>query len=351
MKNILECWPFPFKPRNKQIVALNWLEAQDARYLLLESPVGSGKSAIGLTYSIWLAQFKQPMFVMDKNGGKDIDPSEVKNSFILTPQRMLQMQYEASVKGNKKINMESLYGRANYECQSHKTTCDIGKEIRPSCSICPCNIARERAQQADEAVMNYALALNSFAYTDGFNPRNLIILDECHTVEEHLVSFGTLAVQKGRCEKYKLPFLIPEHIKEAYDWVKDEYAPKLNIQVIDMKAKYDELKERRNLKSKEKKYIKEFITLAKHAAKTKSTMRMDFNFFNREFVFTKDQYKGTFEFKRLYGREPFQDILAPMGERFLFMSSTILDKDGFCDDLGLENSFPWIPNSQSRIAK
>ncbi len=54
MSNILDFWPFPYKPRPNQITALEWLAEQDATYLLLEAPVGAGKSNIGITYSHYM---------------------------------------------------------------------------------------------------------------------------------------------------------------------------------------------------------------------------------------------------------------------------------------------------------
>lgn len=328
MKDILDCWVFPFKPRKNQVIALNWLQKQEAKYLLLESPVGSGKSAIGLTYSNWLSQFRS------NYTDKDFNTHERKESFILTPQRMLQLQYENSVKDIKEIKLASLYGRSNYTCKQHNTTCDIGKEISPPCPNCPCDTAREIAKSMNDAVMNYALALNSFAYTDGFSPRKLIIFDECHTIEEHLVNFGTLTIAKKRCEKYNLPFILPNTLSDAYTWVRDRYFHKLTDKVLDMKATYDNLKNRPKLTAKEKQFIREYTTLTKHARSTKKILDMDNGTFNKEFVFTKDQTK--FEFKRLYGRIPFQSILEPMANKFLFMSSTILNKQGFCDDLGFD---------------
>jgi len=326
MKDILDCWPFPFEPRENQITALNWLQNQKARYLLLESPVGSGKSAIGLTFSRWLSQFKSSWY--DDDGCE----YSMRDSYILTPQRMLQQQYEDSVKGNKKIDMASLYGRSNYICNTHSTTCDIGVELT-KCRNCPCDIARDRAKQANDAVMNYALALNSFAYTYNFPPRKLIIFDECHTLEEHLVNFGTVSISKGRSLKYKLPFAIPKHLKDAYVWVRDIYHPKLIAKMLDMKERTQILKENPNLTPKDKKFIKEYATLVKHNGAVNSIMKFDLETMHNEFVLTKDN-NSKFEFKRLYGSTPFNLILDGMANKFLFMSSTILNKKGFCEDLG-----------------
>lgn len=329
MKDILECWPFPFKPRPNQVVALKWLQEQKARYLLLESPVGSGKSAIGICYSHYLAENFGDRY--------DYEGEPTGNSFILTPQRMLQAQYEESVAGIDEIDMASLYGRSNYDCFPHSTTCDVGDILKPKCENCPCDIAREYAKTASEAVMNYALALNSFAYTKGFAPRQLMILDECHTVEEHLVNFGALAILRGRCEKYKLPFVIKPDMESAYEWITDEYQPALQDVLLKLKNDYDVLADKAKLTTKEKRKVQEYKNVAKHVGKVKGITKMGLNELEKEFVYTVDKInKSNFEFKRLYGRVPFRGILDPIADRFLFMSSTILDKDGFCDDLGFE---------------
>ncbi len=317
-KDILDYWPFPFEPRENQIVALKWLQEQDARYLLLESPVGSGKSAIGVTYSLYL---------------EDQMPGDRKNSFILTPQRMLQSQYETSMEDIDEIKMASLYGRSNYDCIPYNVTCDIGAHMGKKCENCPCDIAREWAQDSKEAVMNYALALNSFAFTKSFGPRRLMVLDECHTLEEHLVNFGTLAITKGRCEKYDMPFNIPDDLEAAYEWTKTVYLPKLIDVVMKLTPEYNRIKNKTGrLKDKEKKFMSSYMTLLKHSKATERTTNLDMEYFEQEFVYTKETYM--FEFKRIYGRVPFMSILDPMADKFLFMSSTILDRDGFCDDLG-----------------
>ncbi len=183
--------------------------------------------------------------------------------------------------------------------------------------------------------MNYALALSSFAYTDGFKPRKVMILDECHTLEEHLVNFGTIAITEGRCKKYDIKFIIPNDLEEAYNWTNNEYIPKLGEALADLRPEFDRIKHKTGrLKSDEKKFLKTYLALTKHWNQTRKTLKLEFEYFASEFVFTSTKYM--FEFKRLYGRVPFMSILDPMADKFLFMSSTILDKKGFCDDLGFE---------------
>ena len=58
------------------------------------------------------------------------------------------------------------------------------------------------------------------------------------------------------------------------------------------------------------------------------------NDYKDQFVLVNDP--KMFEFKRLSGARAFQNIIEPMADQFLFMSSTVLDKDGFCRDLGID---------------
>jgi superfamily II DNA or RNA helicase len=84
--NIMDYWPFPYPPRQNQEIALPWLAAnQDKRYLILEAPVGAGKSNIGLVYSLFRGS----------------------NAFVLTPQRILQEQYEESFQTTPEIDLAS----------------------------------------------------------------------------------------------------------------------------------------------------------------------------------------------------------------------------------------------------
>ena len=121
---ILDYWSHPTSPpRNNQVEALEWLEQQTAKYLIVEAPVGCGKSHIGMTYSRYL------------HSGRG-------DSFILTPQRILQEQYEKSFDAR---DLSPLYGKSNYPCIQKNTTCDIGSVVKPVCDSCPQADARRRA--------------------------------------------------------------------------------------------------------------------------------------------------------------------------------------------------------------
>ena len=315
-KNIFDFWAFPYEPRENQITALEWLAEQTVPYLLLEAPVGAGKSNIGVTFSKFLT-------------------GSAGNSFILTPQRILQEQYERSFKRNKQINLASFYGKSNYTCAEKRTTCEIGSIVKPQCANCPHAKAKKAAQLANNTVLNYKLALTSFAFTETFKPRRLMILDECHTLENHLIDFDALQITEWRCKKYNLRFKNCRSMGVALDWMRDYYLPQIKEVAEDMQDRCEPLMEKTGseLTRAEINQLRELSGLLDHVdeAMTMSIRTMDY--MRENFVLVHDPVM--FQFKRLKGAYSFHKIVVPFAKRFLFMSSTILNKDGFCEDLNI----------------
>jgi len=236
--NNLSYWPFPTEPRDNQVKALKWLEQQDARYLILESPVGSGKSNIGLAYSHYLTKdgdrFDEEGNALPKGG----------NSYILTPQRILQQQYEDSFLDIPGVSIASFYGKGNYTCHEKNATCDIGELVSPECSNCPFKAAKARAKAARNTVLNYKLALLLFGFGTSLKRRSLIVFDEAHTLESHLIEFDALKVTEWRCKQYKIPFKLQKTIPDALKWCHDVYVPKLNDVFRSMEAQCEEIQDR-----------------------------------------------------------------------------------------------------------
>ena len=308
-------------PRPSQVKALLWLEKQTAKYLILEAPVGAGKSAIGVTFAQYL------------NGGR---PSATA-SFILTPQRLLQKQYEDSFDYMEPPMLATLYGKGNYQCVSRNTTCDIGGIMKPRCNLCPYENAKSVAKSRPHTILNYKLALLLMGYTTVFKePRKLLIFDECHNMEQELTEFDAVTVSKKRCEKYKFPFKEFNSTLTAFKWLKDEYIDAVDQKIEDLSEQHDRLiNGSRDLSAEEIKIVRELNSLIDHS----STIGMlisdiDENHVESQLVLIKEP--TLFRFKRLSAARSFNSVFVPMAERFLFMSSTILDRNQFCKDLGIE---------------
>ena len=316
--NILDYWPTPeFTPRKNQIQALEWIEQQDAKYIILELPVGSGKSLLGLNLSKYLSRGQG-------------------NSFVLTPQRILQDQYEKDFSKNGKKFLASLHGKGNYKCKSKKATCNVGTLVKPRCTNCPFAEAKKQAVESHNTVLNYKLALTSFSYTETFKKRTLMIMDEAHTLERHLVDFDSVDITYARCKKYDINFQVHDNVKSAMQWVKDSYLPKIEDILDDAETENEYLYEKSGseISRKELNKLKEIDELGAHVSEVLEMSIRTIDYLNENFVLVHD--KTMFQFKRLTGSYSFRKILEPMANTFLFMSSTILNKTAFCNDLGID---------------
>jgi len=314
---MLDSWPIPeLTPRINQIKAFEWLEKQDAKYLILEAPVGSGKSLVALTLSKYLTP-------------------NLGSSFILTPQLILQDQYEKDFKNNGKKFLASLHGKSNYKCKNKKTSCNIGTIVKPICRDCPFADAKKLAKNSHNTVLNYRLALTSFSYTLTFEKRNLMIMDEAHTLERHLVDFDLLSIEYARCKRYNFNFEVHTTIESGIKWINDYYLPKMEdiLSELEIDNEYLYEKSGTDLTRKELNKLKEIDELSSHVTEVLEMSIRNIDYLNENFVLVWD--KTMFQFKRLKGSYSFKKIIEPMANRFLFMSSTILNKNTFCYDLGI----------------
>jgi len=318
--DIKDYWAIPeFDLRKNQELALDWMQEQisehDSKYIILELPVGSGKSLLGLSLSKYLAK-------------------GLGSSFVLTPQRILQDQYEKDFKQLGKQFLASLHGKSNYKCESKGASCKIGSLVKPACRDCPFKTAKQNARNAKNTVLNYKLALTSFQYTDTFEKRGLMILDEAHTLEQHLVDFDSVDITYAMCKRYEIDFQLKTDAVAAIDWIKDKYIPVLEDTLNDMEFDCEALYEKGDaLTRKELNTIKETEELAGHIADVLDMSMRTPEYIEENFVLAWD--KTMFCFKRIGGSYSFHKIIKPMADRFLFMSSTILNKNTFCHDIGI----------------
>jgi len=314
MSEILKFWPFSDKePRESQLFGFDWLVNQDKKYLFLESPVGSGKSALAMAYSGFL------------NQGRG-------SSYILTPQRILQQQYETSF---RRELLFSLYGKSNYECVSKNTDCSIGCNTPPACEFCSHKAALSSAIASPNLVMNYKLALLHFAYLPLLDKRQLMVLDECHSLEKELIAFDSLEISAYHCSKYGIKFKPFKQISDAYTWVIDEYQDKVEDIFHDMQDKIATLKNKNFLNPDEITMMKDFEKLERYIKTIFSFTAYSLKEVQEKYVLVNDG-KSFFEFKKLFAKDQFNKIVKPKADKFLFMSATILDQKGYCRDLGID---------------
>ena len=194
---------FPFKTYRKgQKEALAQARAafkSGKRFVVLEAPTGEGKSAIAVTLA-----------------------REAQSAYVLTAQKLLQDQYVRDFP-----DIALMKGRANYPCLIAPThaaaaPCIAGRKL-PECDDCPYFLAKDTAMAATNVTMNYAYYLAELNYSGGFQPRDLLILDEAHNAEASLMSFIGVTLSDARLSSVGIPERIPSAIDdlEYFDFAED----------------------------------------------------------------------------------------------------------------------------------
>ena len=315
MANIANFWPLESGMRQTQTDAFKWIESLPAhiKYIILEIPVGGGKSPIALTASGYFTNSKG-------------------NSVVFTPQKILQKQYENSFDNE---TLFSLYGKANYTCECKNTNCDIGSSIKPTCSSCPHKEAVNRASESPNVILNYALGLisfyNGFEYTGN---RNVVVFDEAHNLETQLCEFNSLVVSDFSCRRYNTFFTQPKTLDEALRWIASTYLPLVEEKKKNIDEQVKLLEGKRSLKLNT--LVKELKETTEHLSIIYSLFDVDYKDIKNDYVLVNE--KSSFKIKLLYGKKVFNDLFANNNRitKCIFLSSTILNYKQFAEDIGLD---------------
>ncbi len=186
-----------------------------ARYVVVEAPTGSGKSAIAVTLA-----------------------REANSAYILTAQKLLQDQYLGDFP-----DLASMKGRSNYECLVAPThaaaaPCIAGRTF-PECEDCPYFRAKDVAIAANNAVMNYAYYLAELNYSGGFGRRELLVLDEAHNAEAALLGFVEVSVSDADLRRVGVDEPLPDgsaDIDDLFDFAA-HLAPRLRRRARALEAR------------------------------------------------------------------------------------------------------------------
>jgi len=205
---------FPYGSlREKQRKALDFVQRavkQGYKDIVIAAPTGIGKSGLGVAVAAWM-------------GG-----------YYLTGQKMLQDQIEhdrdlkyVKLRGDVRI----LKNKGEYPCDKCGN-CSIGLAKRNSpCKPADCTYLQARSAflNARVAVTNYAFAMTEHTWSGMFPQREILVVDECHGIEKHLMNFMEIAVDEHVLNKFAPGLLeIPQHdftFGKYVKWVGEELMP------------------------------------------------------------------------------------------------------------------------------
>jgi ATP-dependent DNA helicase DinG len=317
--------------------ALDAFINQNKRFVILELGTGCGKSAIGMTVARYLNEAR----VDDVEFGP--------GAYILTTQKILQEQYMNDF-GPPNGGLMSIKSSSNYRCEFHtENTC--GESLRlvkneprgtPFWNKCMngCIYKREKQRFLDaaEGTTNYSYFMAETMYGGKITPRDLLVLDEAHNCELELSKFIEVVIsEKFSHETLKLPWPKTDSAPGVVEWLRRDYEPRLaahlariqaGVQQFHLEEKLDEFKA----------ISMQIDLLDKHICKLHRFLSMwsDDNWIMNVVAPETDRSMRKFEFKPVDVGPYSDEILFRFGKRVLMMSATIVNRDVFCETLGID---------------
>lgn len=318
---------FPFdqaRPMQTKVIktAINAFN-DGKKIVILESPVGSGKSAIALTIAKYF-----------------------KTSHILTPRKSLQDQYYDDFKNHDLVVMK---GRSSYPCtykeprgaydkvieyidkgsayipiRTLRNTAEgpclktgkSGTRAKNQCTDngakpCPYTVASDVALRHDHVVHNFHSFLFQVNFANKFPKRDLMVIDEAHEIENIIRGFVTkkMKVPGLHSEFTETPPSMGADIDTWYDWfLKDDFLPRDDEE----REEYiDKCQRFRNAG------IEEYVLEIEEDENRRSTT----------YIFVPVSI----------GDKPNQ-YLFQHADRTLLMSGTIYDEEYYCRQIGVKRS-------------
>ncbi len=168
-----------------QAKALDLLAKTEAKYVLLSAPVGSGKSLIGLAAA-----------------------TGAESAFIVAPQNVLLEQYAREFP-----EIPIVKGRSHYRCSwaGSSMTCDVASETYEAQHSKNCADyipVRNAFWEASISVTNlhYACFAHCPDEVGGNSHRSLLVVDECHGLEQMLLDLHNVRVLRRDAEALEIHF-------------------------------------------------------------------------------------------------------------------------------------------------
>ena len=323
MHDIFDSWCFTVKPRVVQEMAFIWIEDfllnhPNKKYFFIEASVGSGKANMAITI------------------GNFINSILKGNSCILTPQKILQKQYETIGKFDK-VPLASFYGRSNYKCTSKGTNCEIGSQFGKKCKTCPYDKARERALASPLAVMNYDLFLSLKEFSESFQPVKFkaLICDEAHRLESFLTEFNVLEWNADKCNFYEIEeYADIKNYDDMIKYFKLVLIPSMTSYLEFMEQEYPYIMgDKTDITKTESKIVEQYNSGSTDVIRMKQLIVMnedDFEF-GHSIITTEKGWK----IKHLFGAKNFITYMQPFAEKMVFLSGTFPDIETTAMEMGI----------------
>lgn len=353
MKTItIEDWksyfPFPqIRPEQEKAInfALNSYINDNKKYVILELGTGVGKSATGIA----IARYMEAHGPVEKN--EDNEP--LTGAYVVTTQKILQEQYLRDFGTSTNQLVKSIKSSNNYVCSFYNDqTCAESKrilsklakhlngtEFQKHCKQqCKYSIEKQEFIDSPISITNFSYILAESTYAGKLEPRNMLIVDEAHNTESELGKFIEVTFsEKFAKEVLKCKMPKSESQSSIYEWISTTYKKSLVRYSNELEKTLAKLS---NDIEGYGNYSKQYEMLDKHICKVDRFLEVykSENWVMNVSLPTHDNKKAgkKYEFKPIDVSPYSYQTFFRLGARVLIMSATIVDKEIFCDSLGIK---------------
>jgi len=328
----VDFFPLP-EPREKQVRSLEFVKkAVDLNYtdIIISAPTGIGKTGIGVALCLWASQTEITNY---ESGG-----------YYLITQKLLQDQLENDFPHfleNYRTLGCSLKSAIEYKCPKY-TTCKAGSQMPDSLrcreraqGLCTYTLQKEEFARSIVAVTNYPYFFTERTYVQKLAPRNLLVADECHTLERQVLGFVDINITLDSLEEWT-PFIRPvpvmNTIEEFVAWLKLKYVGAVEDKLIDLKDKI--IGDHANTK-----FQAELNKVENHLGRIKAAI-VDMAEAPDSWVYWQEQKNGQLECtaKPLYAHRFTKQLIFDAARLRVYMSAYPGPKKVFCRNLGLDHN-------------
>ncbi len=274
---------------------------------LLDAPTGSGKSLIAAAVQR----------ILDKNVVYCTTTKQLQD------QLLHDFPYAKTLKGRGNyvcLKYPSMFPRVSAEDCTHTKEHECKHHNK-----CPYVRAKREALAAPLAVLNIAYFLSETNFVGGFSECELLVIDECDTLEDQLMSFTQLAITQRQLTSLDIP--PPQYKTKFGSWV--EWAGRA---LVTLSAQLSELEKEVDTGSWG---TVDFVLLRRKRNLTRLHAKL--KFFVAEVDKTWVWYPGEdkWVFKPVWIAKYAPGVLWKHAKRVLGMSATVLDPKQICVNTGL----------------
>jgi Rad3-related DNA helicase len=322
------------------------------RFVVLECPTGSGKSAIGMTlanmvsrsYYLTSSKILQDQLVKDFTGsivelkGRASYPCtfwDRKGQSLVDKRLMSQKDLKSRMISNANCNngfcKTSLnFNKNKFACRQCFTPQSpikgdlVELSTNNTYSDCPYYEQIYQAINGPRVVMNFSSFLYQTQMTKRFDsPRDLLIIDECHNTESQLLDFVSLTISDYHLRKHGIVLPACDSVHDYVKWFEQN---KIHV-AIHNAIKAAEEEENSELTEDLTRLFKKYKTFMDTVHASEWVVDVE----------SKSRYTSA-QFRPVFVKLHSEPLLFRFAEKVLMMSATVLDVNVVCESLGIDRS-------------